>query len=192
MAWQIVMPFLLVKIKEIKKTKPKPSFLRFDQINKLECKFLFFGYLFILQCVYWSSKSQYNVLKFKKFSIRKFPYRRQDVVTFTTPLKEVIQPHVLVRLPCYDFTPVIGLTLDGSLPCGLRYRFRVLPTPMAWRAVCTRPGNAFTPTFWFGITSKFSFMWAGCSPQSELRPSFWDWLHLTVLQLFVMAIVARL
>ena len=56
---------------------------------------------------------------------------RQDVVTLTTPLKEVIQPHVLVRLPCYDFTPVISLTLDGSFPCGLGHRFRVLPTPMA-------------------------------------------------------------
>ena len=117
---------------------------------------------------------------------------RQDVVIFTTPLKEVIQPHVLVRLPCYDFTPVISLTLDSSLPCGLGHRFRVLPTPMAWRAVCTRPGNEFTPTFWFGITSKSSFMWAGCSPQSELRLPFWDLLHLTILRLFVVAIVARL
>ena len=29
--------------------------------------------------------------------------------------KEVIQPHLPIRLPCYDFTPVIGLTFDGSL-----------------------------------------------------------------------------
>ena len=27
--------------------------------------------------------------------------------------KEVIQPHLPIRLPCYDFTPVIDLTLDG-------------------------------------------------------------------------------
>ena len=27
--------------------------------------------------------------------------------------KEVIQPHLPIRLPCYDFTPVIGLTFDG-------------------------------------------------------------------------------
>ena len=27
--------------------------------------------------------------------------------------KEVIQPHLPIRLPCYDFTPVIGLALDG-------------------------------------------------------------------------------
>ena len=27
--------------------------------------------------------------------------------------KEVIQPQVPLRLPCYDFTPVIDLTVDG-------------------------------------------------------------------------------
>ena len=29
--------------------------------------------------------------------------------------KEVIQPHLPIRLPCYDFTPVIDLTFDSSL-----------------------------------------------------------------------------
>ena len=29
--------------------------------------------------------------------------------------KEVIQPHLPIRLPCYDFTPVINPTLDGVL-----------------------------------------------------------------------------
>ena len=29
--------------------------------------------------------------------------------------KEVIQPQVLLRLPCYDFTPVISPTFGGSL-----------------------------------------------------------------------------
>ena len=32
------------------------------------------------------------------------------------PRKEVIQPHLPVRLPCYDFTPIAGPTFDGSLP----------------------------------------------------------------------------
>ena len=27
--------------------------------------------------------------------------------------KEVIQPQVLLRLPCYDFTPIMSCTLDG-------------------------------------------------------------------------------
>ena len=30
-------------------------------------------------------------------------------------LKEVIQPHLPIGLPCYDFIPVIGLTLGTSL-----------------------------------------------------------------------------
>jgi hypothetical protein len=34
------------------------------------------------------------------------------------PRKEVIQPHLPVRLPCYDFTPVTSPTFDGSLPKG--------------------------------------------------------------------------
>ena len=46
------------------------------------------------------------------------------------PRKEVIQPHLPVRLPCYDFTPVTSPTFDGSLPCGLGHRLRVLLTPV--------------------------------------------------------------
>ncbi len=30
--------------------------------------------------------------------------------------KEVIQPHLPIRLPCYDFTPVINPTFGGVLP----------------------------------------------------------------------------
>ena len=29
--------------------------------------------------------------------------------------KEVIQPHLPIRLPCYDFTPVTNPTFDSSL-----------------------------------------------------------------------------
>jgi hypothetical protein len=44
--------------------------------------------------------------------------------------KEVIQAHLPVHLPCYDFVPVTDPTLDGSLPYGLGYRLQVLPAPM--------------------------------------------------------------
>ncbi len=33
--------------------------------------------------------------------------------------KEVIQPHLPVRLPCYDLVPIAGPTFDGSLPQGV-------------------------------------------------------------------------
>ena len=40
----------------------------------------------------------------------------------------------------------------------LGHRLRAFPTPMVWRAVCTRPGNVFTAAFWSAITSDSSFM----------------------------------
>ena len=42
--------------------------------------------------------------------------------------KEVIQPQVLLRLPCYDFTPIMSHTLGRSSPCGLGRRLLVQPT----------------------------------------------------------------
>ncbi len=45
--------------------------------------------------------------------------------------KEVIQPHLPVRLPCYDLALLTGLTLSDFLPCGLDSRLRVLSTQVA-------------------------------------------------------------
>jgi hypothetical protein len=42
--------------------------------------------------------------------------------------KEVIQPQVLLQLPCYDFTPIAEHTMDGCLPEGLAHRLPVQPT----------------------------------------------------------------
>ncbi len=42
--------------------------------------------------------------------------------------KEVIQPQVPLRLPCYDFTPIIEQTVGACLPCGSAQRLRVHPT----------------------------------------------------------------
>ena len=41
--------------------------------------------------------------------------------------KEVIQPHLPVRLPCYDFVPIADPTFDSSLT-SLGHWLRVLPT----------------------------------------------------------------
>jgi hypothetical protein len=35
---------------------------------------------------------------------------------YLLPRKEVIQPHLQVRLPCYDFTPVASPTFADRLP----------------------------------------------------------------------------
>jgi hypothetical protein len=44
--------------------------------------------------------------------------------------KEVIQPQVPLRLPCYDFTPVTSHSLGAALPCGLGKPLLEQLTPM--------------------------------------------------------------
>ena len=46
------------------------------------------------------------------------PSKTKQEISFSTLFllrKEVIHPHVPVGIPCYDLTPVIGPTFDGSL-----------------------------------------------------------------------------
>ena len=62
--------------------------------------------------------------------MRRMPHHRENFVfevslpsqpnsnptlTYSFLRKEVIQPHLPIRLPCYDFTPVTGFTLGDSL-----------------------------------------------------------------------------
>ena len=49
----------------------------------------------------------------------------------TGSVKEVIQPQVPLRLPCYDFAPVTALAFGGLLSCELRHRLRALIASMA-------------------------------------------------------------
>jgi hypothetical protein len=63
--------------------------------------------------------------------LRRTPRRRTAVrsVTHRTLLrKEVIQPHLPIRLPCYDLVPLIKHTFGAFLPCGLGQRLRVHST----------------------------------------------------------------
>ena len=56
---------------------------------------------------YRHRKSCYQLFLITK-QYNQFPY------LFLFLRKEVIQPHLPIRLPCYDFTPVTGSTFDGS------------------------------------------------------------------------------
>ena len=53
----------------------------------------------------------------KPFDFRPIPegFIRLFFYKFLLHRKEVIHPHVLVGIPCYDFTPVTNPTLDGPL-----------------------------------------------------------------------------
>ena len=62
-------------------------------------------------------------------SCERRPVRACGVSAMTFSLrKEVIQPQVLLRLPCYDFTPIMSHTLGRCFPCGLARRLLVQPT----------------------------------------------------------------
>ena len=45
--------------------------------------------------------------------------------------KEVIQPQLPLRLPCYDLALIIKLILGSCFPYGLANRLRMLPTFLA-------------------------------------------------------------
>ncbi len=52
------------------------------------------------------------------------------VVPAKLPRKEVIQPQLPLRLPCYDFVPVTRPTLGRWPPCGSPRGLQVSPAPM--------------------------------------------------------------
>jgi hypothetical protein len=62
--------------------------------------------------------------------LRLFP-RHPKMGLLEISRKEVIQPQVPLRLPCYDFAPVTELTFDGCLSCELAHRLQVPPASMA-------------------------------------------------------------
>ena len=53
----------------------------------------------------------------------RLPTRKPEILR----RKEVIQPHLPVRLPCYDLVPITSLTLDGSPQKGWATGFGCYP-----------------------------------------------------------------
>ena len=66
-------------------------------------------YFVLRECCSLKIKQPFDPNHFREF----FSYTMSPWFLFLR--KEVIQPHLPIRLPCYDFTPIIGPTLDGWL-----------------------------------------------------------------------------
>ena len=60
--------------------------------------------------------------------MRSVRYILLEDLTLCRTIKEVIQPQVLLQLPCYDFTPIINHTVVTCLPYGLARPLLVQPT----------------------------------------------------------------
>ena len=55
----------------------------------------------------------------RTFNLSKLNSDAKLNLSFSFLRKEVIQPQVPLRLPCYDFTPIINHTMGTCLPEGL-------------------------------------------------------------------------
>ena len=92
--------------------------------------------------------------------------------------KEVIQPHLPVRLPCYDFTPIIDSPPSAAPPKGWPLASGVANFRGVTGGVY-KAGNVFTAALLIGITSDSGFMKSSCRLQSELRMAL-GFAHLAV------------
>ena len=104
--------------------------------------------------------------------------------------KEVIQPHLPIRLPCYDFTPVTGSTFDSSSK-RLGHWLRAFRLPWC-DGRCVQDPGTYSPRH---SDSRLLAIPALCSRVADYSPN-WDGLFCGLLPLaglphFVTAIVAR-
>ena len=98
--------------------------------------YIFFNVLFFFfcfECIYWNLSSNImvgpnglepstsrlsgvrsNHLSYGPIYLSTFK-NKQYLFRIILLRKEVIQPHLPIRLPCYDFTPIIDPTFDGWL-----------------------------------------------------------------------------
>ncbi len=58
----------------------------------------------------WEKQENFEAENVQK---QRLESRKESTRFKFTLRKEVIQPQVLLRLPCYDFTPITSHTLDG-------------------------------------------------------------------------------
>jgi hypothetical protein len=107
------------------------------------------------------------------------------------PRKEVIQPQVPLRLPCYDLVPVIGLTVGRRLPKVSNPTSGIPDSHHLTGGVYKAQEHihrVIADTRLLAIPTSCRRV---ASLQSELGRLFCDLLHLTVSRRSVVAIVAR-
>ena len=88
-----------------------------------------------------------------------FPWKINNITTLTIHSLERRWSSRTFRYGYLVTTsPQLSILPSAAPSLRLGHWLRALPTPMVWRAVCTRPGNVFTAAFWSAITSDSSFM----------------------------------
>ena len=91
------------------------ALIAFLVLNCFFCSFVF-GEIFLLERSHFLLFSfQRSTLEKVSLTLSKLNRQQLGFRFFFLLRKEVIHPHVPVGIPCYDLTPIIGPTLDGSL-----------------------------------------------------------------------------
>ena len=87
--------------------KPSKRYIR----EKISSCFLLYGLLSL------TAFTVSSVCHLSPFGVRRSTWDLMFTLSCSSflPRKEVIQPHLPIRLPCYDFTPVIRLTFGSWL-----------------------------------------------------------------------------
>jgi hypothetical protein len=111
---------------------PRPSSPT-DAKTSTICPYFLDPFTLGLTVVKEQTPTRRGILKFKILKSRpaKFFNDTKCLTSFLYIMllrKEVIQPQVPLRLPCYDFTPITGHTFGSCLPCGLARLLRVQQT----------------------------------------------------------------
>jgi hypothetical protein len=81
----------------------------------------------------WSGNVSVDVFQASQSAGRRYAitgsgaYSRTLARRLHFPRKEVIQPQLPLRLPCYDFTPITDSTFGRCLPYGLAHGLRAFP-----------------------------------------------------------------
>ena len=89
--------------------------------------------------------------------------------TSSFPRKEVIQPHLPIRLPCYDFTPVIRPAFGGSLLNGWVTDFGHFRLPWC-DGRCVQDPGTYSPQH---ADLRLLAIPASCSRVADYNPN-WD------------------
>ena len=127
------------------------------------------------ESLFWNMKQELRSCLFPKFCHKGLPLQQSvlwpvwfpilvswQINSNTTPTSSSLERRWSSRTFRYGYlvttSPQLSDLPSTALSLRLRHWLRAFPTPMVWRAVCTRPGNVFTATFWFAITSDSSFM----------------------------------
>ena len=93
--------------------------------------------------------------------------KQQSNPYFFFPRKEVIQPHLPIRLPCYDFTPVIRPAFDGSFLKGQVTGFGHFRLPWC-DGRCVQDPGTYSPRH---SDSRLLAIPASCSRVADYNPN---------------------